>query len=734
MSTVKKGKVNQKNKKKKTNNKSSKKKTVTTTKKKNTAKKTTNSKKKQVELSKKEKIINYIKNLFKSDKDVNKLFFIVETIYIFLVEIVVKIILGNLSFSWILFRILLSSAIISAIITLITSNINRKVRKAIIALINTFITIYAWLQAGFMDFLGAFMSMGNAEQGTKITQYIVDFLGSYKWTTHLIYVPLVLMILYLIFEKRITRDGYNNKVIYSKKNILKIGVAFIISCLLYYSTLTISFMQSKYQTIPNKALFKYAYNPSTAIKNFGSTVYFLIDAKGTLFGGEEEIYSTYDERIAFHSTSRNIDDTRWKKIIEQETSENYKTLHNYYINRDIPDTNEYTGKFKDKNLIMIMMESIPQAVFNKDLEVYFPTLHKLYNEGITAVNNYSPKNNCATGESELTSQISLYTIETTCTVNSYRNNVYPEALLQMMKNNDYYTSSYHDYTDHYYYRNTFEYNLGATDYFGVEALDIPYSTQYKEWPSDLALIQKAVPHFISKDKFASYMVTVTAHTPYIYSSEFGDLYLSLFEGTNYSMATKRYLSKVKVLDTALEELLKELEVAGKLDDTVIVLFGDHYPYALADDEFQSLADYDINENQETDRTPFIIYNSATDAEKITKVTTPLDYTPTLLNLFGIEYDPRLYMGDDIFSDYDDYAVFPDNSWQSREGFYSSTKGLFIPKNDDINMDDETIISRNEEINVMRNMSALAIKSNYFNYLLSEIYGGSLEESTAEGEE
>ena len=183
-----------------------------------------------------------------------------------------------------------------------------------------------------------------------------------------------------------------------------------------------------------------------------------------------------------------------------------------------------------------------------------------------------------------------------------------------------------------------------------------------------------------------------------------------------------------------DEQLKELEEAGKLDDTVIVLFGDHYPYALADDEFQSLADYDINENQETDRTPFIIYNSATDAEKITKVTTPLDYTPTLLNLFGIEYDPRLYMGHDIFSDYDDYAVFPDNSWQSREGFYSSTKGLFIPKNDDISLDDETIISRNEEINTMRNMSALAIRNNYFNYLLSEMYGGSLEESTEEGEE
>ena len=403
------------------------------------------------------------------------------------------------------------------------------------------------------------------------------------------------------------------------------------------------------------------------------------------------------------------------KFNKNRNDKSLNTLNNYFINRPISEKNEYTGLFEGKNVIFIMLESVSQAVFSEQYKDYYPTLYKLYTEGITGVNNYSPKNNCATGESEMTSQISLYSIETTCTVNTYRKNVYPEALMSMLGKNGYYTSAYHDYTDQYYYRSVFENNFGSSKYYGVKDLGMSYSNLYKEWPSDLTFMETALPYFIDKEKFASYMITVSGHAPYMYSSTLGDKYLSLFDDLDVDKATKRYLSKIKVVDTALEYLLDELENKGILDDTVLVLFGDHYPYALSDKEFQSIADYDISENQEVDRTPFIIYNSETPHEEITKYTTPLDYTPTILNLFGIDYDPRMYLGNDVFSDYTDFAVFPDNSWQSSKGFYSASKGEFIPKEGE-SITDEEIIEINNEITDLRNMSALAIKKDYFNYL------------------
>lgn len=664
------------------------------------------------------------RELLQSKKGIHKFWttLILETLYIFVVEMLFKIIFKSFSFDYTVLRIFLSSCILGIIITLITTNLKVVPRRIVLILFNFLVAFYTWLQMGFMDFLGTFISMGSAEQGTKITAYIGDFLLSINWKTYMILIPFILSIIYFVLERRITKDGFLKK--YNFKNVTN-DVIVVASLLIlagcFYATISVKFMQNKYQTISNKSLFKYPSNPSIAIKNYGTSVYFLLDLKGTIKGGVEEVYATNTSRgkdiVKQEDLKREIDDTVWESIIENEEDSSYSTLHNYFINRDITDKNEYTGKFKGKNLIVVMLESVSFTVFGDEYKEYYPTLYKLQNEGISAVNNFSAKNNCATGESEMTSEISLYSIETTCTVNTYRKNVYPEALMSMMRNNGYYTSAYHDYTDQYYYRSTFEYNFGNNRYYGVEDLGMEYNPIYKEWPSDVTFMKQALPKFIKEDKFASFMITVTSHSPYMYSSEFGDKYLSMFEDLDIPQNAKRYLSKVKEVDKALEYLLDTLDEEGKLEDTVIVLFGDHYPYALSDKEFASIATYDIEEAQNIDRTPFIIYNKGTEAEKIRKYTSPLDIAPTVLNLFGINYDPRYYLGHDVFSHYNDYVVFPDNSWQNGYGFYSASKGeFFVDKDANRELTDEEIIENNNEINDMRNMSGLAIKKDYFNYL------------------
>ena len=245
---------------------------------------------------------------------------IVETLYIFIVELIVKWLLGSLSTDWTILRIFISSCILSLIISLLTTNMNNKVRKVFLIIFNFFIAFYAWLQMGFMDFLGAFMSIGNAEQGTKITDYIFDFLRSYNLKTHLLYVPFILTIVYLIFERNITRDGYNKKIEF--KNIIKdiaLVVYLVLLCDLFYMTLELSFMQNKYQTISNKQLFKYPSNPSMTIKNFGTTVYFILDVKGTAFGGSEAVYASNNYKEKEESLTRDIDDTAWENLIKIET-------------------------------------------------------------------------------------------------------------------------------------------------------------------------------------------------------------------------------------------------------------------------------------------------------------------------------------------------------------------------------------------------------------------------------
>lgn len=646
---------------------------------------------------------------------------IFETFYIFLVEIVMKLIIENFVFDYSLLRIFLSSAILSLVMTVVSVNMPLKIRRGILIAFNFFIVLYAWLQIGFLNYIGAFMSLGNASQGTKIGEFVVDFLSSYTFLRCTIWIPFIISLGYFWGERYITKDGFEKKLefkwfVYDAALIVYLALL----CFGYYITLEVDFMQGKFQTVSNKALFKYPSNPALTVKNFGTTMFFFLDVKGMIVG-EQDMPSYGSSGVdrpdaPVTNLTRKIDDEAWEELMKIEDDKNFVTLNNYFINRTISDKNDYTGKFKNKNLIMIMLESVGEVVFHDEYKEFFPTLNKLYHEGITAENNYSPRNNCSTGESEFTSVTSLYTIETTCTVNTYKKNEYKQALLYMLRNNGYYTSAYHDWDDQYYARSVFETKLGSYRYYDIDDLKMKAGSSYGSWPSDVEFFEKAIPNFIDQGRFASYLVTVSSHMPYKYSSPTGQEYFSMFKDTGLSTHVKRYLSKIKYVDLALEYLLKTLEESGKLDDTVIVLFGDHYPYGLSDKDYAALAPYDTEPNQEVDRTPFIIYNSETEPEKIEKYTTPLDYAPTLLNLFGIDFDPRYYMGHDIYSDYTDYVVYADNSWQNASGFYNASKGEFIPTEGADVLTDEDIMRINTEVNDMRNMSGLAIKKNYFNYL------------------
>ena len=192
------------------------------------------------------------------------------------------------------------------------------------------------------------------------------------------------------------------------------------------------------------------------------------------------------------------------------------------------------------------------------------------------------------------------------------------------------------------------------------------------------------------------------------------------------MRLKRYLSKLKTLDEALAELLHELEESGKLEDTVIALFGDHFPYGLQDKDINQYlesngADYTVNrnstKNKDVDRTPMIIYNAGMEPVVVEEYTSVIDLLPTLLNMFNMDYDPRLYLGHDIFSDdYTSRVVFADGSWQDELGFYYAPSSKINYFDETKTYTTEELKSINSEILERQKMSTTAIKENYFKYL------------------
>lgn len=650
--------------------------------------------------------------------------YLILFIFIFSTELIFRLVNDGGFFSWALLRIFLYCNIVSLLISILISFYKEKTCKWIILSFSFLVSIYSFLQLGFYTYVGTYMSLNTSSQAGKVIDYIADFITSFSKIFYLDLIPYVLLVLYYIFLSErfneITTSEIKikkNKIINNLPRIISLGIILVL-CFFFYLTLILNFTQNKFQMVSNKNLFHYPEIQNVAVNQFGVTGFFFLDVK-SLFVAREAYASgvNYENENDEEKTdnSRIIDDYSWNKVIENETNTTYNNLNNYFINRKITDKNNYTGVFEGKNLIVILMESVDYI--SLEYPKYYPTINKIYNGGWSFKNTYSPRNSCSTGNNEMSSMTSLYTINNSCTANRYKNNYYPEAIFNLFKNKGYSTSSYHDYIDAYYSRGIIHKNMGSDKYYNARTLGIPYDGLYQEWPSDVDLFNKSLPTFVNNDKFMVYMSTVTTHRPYGVSSEYGDKNLELFSDLDVPLSVKRYMSKLKELDLGLEVLLKGLKESGKLDDTVIILFGDHYPYGLSDSQLSSVINHDTSINNEKDRTPFVIYNSKIKAKSFDKYNTYINILPTVANLFNLDYDPRLYLGQDLFSsDYKNYAVFADGSWQSDKAFYNASSGKVIYNSNEDILSDEKIIEINQEINNMITMSNNAFRYNYFNYL------------------
>ena len=615
---------------------------------------------------------------------------------------------GFFFFDWATFRIFLSSFCFSIVLhfflTFCKKERTRNLWRVIFLLISS---IYAWIQAGFNNFLGVYISMGTSSQAGAVTSYIKEFLVSYKIEYYFILVPFILYILYLFLIRK-KRENLAYQIcgktrMLSFATLLGIGV-------LYLATLYIPFMQNPIQMIPNKNLFFSPINSSIAVNQYGTSIYGILDIKQLLF----PVYiidNGFSDPGDENEPTRVFDDTLWKEVMAEEKDSTLKALDQYFLSRSISQVNDYTGYFEGKNLIVIMLESVNNIILHEE---YYPNFKKILEHAWFWENNYSPRNACATGDNEFSGMTSIYALNTACTANVYQTNEYFSSIFNRFKNSGYTVTSYHNLDSTYYARDIFHIYMGSTAYYDGNDLGISFdSTNYLEWPSDVELMEKSAAIFTQNTPFMAWITTVTPHQPYDGDSIYGNKYLSLFEDTDYSDTLKRYMSKLKVTDDALGVLLDTLDAKGVLDDTVIVLYGDHYPYGLIDEDVASAVDYDVNDFYEIERTPFVIYNSKLEAQTFSEKTSYMNILPTLANLFNLDYDPRFYFGEDLFSpNFSNRIVFADSSWEDSVARYDARSGVVTYFGEKTYSTNE-LQTINLEINQKKQMSKLAVTTNYF---------------------
>lgn len=570
-----------------------------------------------------------------------------------------------------IFLITIFTVLSTIFIDLITSLFTKKVNKWLMIIINCFLSVLFIAQIINYRFYGNVISIYSIIHGGQVFGFL-SAIFSVLWQNIICVILLLIPIpLYIIFNKKIETDNLSWKVILKKNGLLII--VFILSLL--------SLQTDKKEIYSAKNLYYYRHAPLETVKKLGMLTTLRLDLERTITGFEENLTKVTDLNLPEvkedtkneDKIKYNIEDIDFLKLAEEETKTEIKNIHYYMANETPTKQNKYTGMFKDKNLIVITAEAFSPIAVNEALT---PTLYKLVNQGFTFTNFYSPIYYVSTSDGEYVSLTSLLPKESVWSFYKSSKNYLPYVYGNVFKNLGYETYAFHDGQYKYYDRNLSHPNMGYKYMAcgnGLEKL-----MNCKKWPqSDLEMINATFDMYSNEEKFVAYYMSISGHLEYnFYGNNMANKNKALVADTEYSDKIKAYIACQIELDKALEELINKLKEKDILDDTVIVLSADHYPYGLTNDDINSVTPledvkFDIHKNN------LIIWSNTMKKNiKIDKIAESLDILPTILNLFGINYDSRLLIGKDILSDTDGLVILNDRSWITKYGKYNASTQKF----------------------------------------------------------
>ena len=364
-------------------------------------------------------------------------------------------------------------------------------------------------------------------------------------------------------------------------------------------------------------------------------------------------------------------DIPFETLIANEKNPTLKAMHEYFYSQNPSQQNEKTGIYKGYNLIYITAETFTRWSVRQDIT---PTLYKLVNEGYYFPNFYNPLFTVSTSDAEYMGITSMLPKSGVWSLKESSKNDMGFVLGHELKDLGYTTYAFHNNDYKYYRRDLSHPNLGYT-FMGVgNGLK-----DTAEWPqSDYDMMKETIPKFINEDQFHVYYMTVSGHSYWYWRSNAqANKNRDLVKDLPYNSYVQGYLASQIELDKAMEYLLDELEKAGKLDKTLIVLSADHYPYNMGMSYIVHMNDgVKLDTQFEIHRSPLILYTPNIKPETITKSVSSLDLLPTINNLMGIPYDSRLLMGTDIFSNTDPVVIFKDHSFITSVGRYDAKTKQF----------------------------------------------------------
>ena len=335
-------------------------------------------------------------------------------------------------------------------------------------------------------------------------------------------------------------------------------------------------------------------------------------------------------------------------------------LNSYISSLTGTQKNEYTGMLSDYNLIVLCAEAFSTAALDPELT---PTLYRMAHEGFVFNHYYNTfPNNTTDGEYALCLGLLPDKTRSKAASSFYasRNSYLPMALGNIFsEQRGIQGYAYHDYVGSFYGRYLTHPNMGYKCKFAKNGMSFTTS-----WPaSDLEMMEQSIPDYLSQEQFLAYYMTFSGHMEYNRSvNPMARRNYDLVRDLPYSETAKCYLSGNIELEKAMAYLMEQLEEAGVADRTAIVLAGDHFPYGLTNAQYNELIGYEADFFEKYHDTLIFWVGGMEEPVEVDAYCCNIDVLPTILNLWGFDFDSRLLAGTDILSTGAHAAVLVDQSF------------------------------------------------------------------------
>ncbi|MEL3972804.1 LTA synthase family protein [Rossellomorea oryzaecorticis] len=339
-----------------------------------------------------------------------------------------------------------------------------------------------------------------------------------------------------------------------------------------------------------------------------------------------------------------------------------------------PD-DEMFGIGKDKNLIMVSMESLQNFVINEKVngEEITPFLNDFIGESYYFDNFYHQTQQGKTSDSEFLLDNSLYPLNRGAVFFTHSGNQF-DSMTESLNENGYYTTAMHANNKSFWNRDIMYDSLGYERFYSLPDYQVTDENSVNWGMKDTPFFEQSVEHMKEMPKpFSTKMITLTNHYPFTLDEE--DKLIDPY--TSKDGTVNRYFQTVRYMDEALKNFITGLKESGLYEDSIIVMYGDHY--GISENHNTAMSQYLGKEvtplvSTQLQRVPLIIHVPGKEGKTISKVSGQIDLKPTILHLMGIDTKKDIQFGGDLFSEqHEDFAILRDGRFITKDYVYAGEK-------------------------------------------------------------